>query len=104
MSVSPSQVSIRPGGIQIVDAAETSGNDTSTLSYDVSAQWSSSDTTIATVSPSPILTFVGRAIVTGVQEGTAIITASYYGMSATATVQVTALALHPEAQIPAGLA
>jgi len=80
MSVSPSAVSIAEGfSAQLTASGSYTDGKTQTLSSGVT--WSSSNTKVATVSSS--------GLVSGRDEGTVTITASYGGLSGAATVTVT---------------
>jgi hypothetical protein len=84
ITVAPNSATIAVGGTQQLTAT---GNfdDSSTQDMSNSVSWSSSDSTIATVSTS--------GLVTGVKAGTATITATSGNFTSTSTITVTATAL-----------
>ncbi len=75
ITVDPTTLSLAVGAAEKVDAL-TSGDNVS-----VGARWTSSDTTVASVSP--------MGVVKGIAAGTATVTATYPGTTGTATVAVT---------------
>ncbi len=81
VNITPTTPSIQQGSTQQLTATGTY-DDGSTKNITGSAQWTSDDTTIATVS-------AGGGLVTGVSAGTAGISASSGGISGSTTVTIT---------------
>lgn len=79
--VSPASVTVAVGGTSQLTATATYSDGTQSPITSSSLGWSSSDTTIATIT-SP------GGLVTGVASGTATLTATYQGVSGTATATV----------------
>src|SRR5271169_1428232 len=92
VAVTPASPTIAKGTmVQLAATATFSDNTTQDVS--TASSWTSSDTTIATVSAS--------GLVTGVAPGTVTVTAAYSGVSGTDTVTVTAASLTSIAVTPA---
>ena len=79
LTVSPSSVSIFSGQTQQLSATANYSNNAS-VNVTSQASWSSSDTSVATIS--------GTGIVTGVAPGTATVTASFGGQSGNSIITV----------------
>ena len=93
VTVTPVTATVPVGGIQVFSATATF-NDSSTQDVSNDASWVSSDTTVATVTPS-----TGRT--TAIKPGSATITATFGGQSATAQLNVSTATLQSIAVTPA---